>query len=149
MQRLTILRPSWQAANYLRDELMRGTWVGAMPGAPLLAAELGINRKTVDAALRQLETEGMLVPQGPGRARLIQLPAGNEPERRMRVAILLCEDNDRKRDYIVHLQHVLTEQGHAAFFAKSSCKKNLCRIFIGAVWADTCSFSANGTRGEF
>ena len=123
MPRLKILRPSWQVADHIRKELMRGTWIGAMPGAPLLAAELGIDRKTVEAALRQLETEELLLPQGAGRARRIRLPHGKKVSRQMRVAILLCEESDRKRDYMVHLQHLLMEHGHAAFFAKTSLLK--------------------------
>lgn len=120
MQRLNILRPSWQAADHLRRELLLGTWVGTMPGSPSLANELGIDRKTVDAALRQLETEGLLVPQGNGRPRRIHLPIGKRAANRLRVAILLGEESDRKRDYMVHLQHLLTEQGHSAFFAETS-----------------------------
>ncbi len=123
MPKLKILRPSWQCADYLREELRRGTWIGTMPGAPLLAAELGIDRKTVEAALRQLENENLLLPQGAGRPRRIRLPDGTKAVRKMRVAILLCEESDRKRDYMVRLQHLLTEQGHAAFFAKTTLLK--------------------------
>jgi DNA-binding LacI/PurR family transcriptional regulator len=123
MPKFNILRPSWQVADYLREELMRGTWIGTMPGAPMLATILGVDRKTVDAALRHLETEGLLVAQGAGRARRIQLPAGNKLTRRMRVAILLYEESDRERDYIVHLQHLLTAKGHDTIFAKASLQK--------------------------
>ena len=119
VQRLSILRPSWQVAGYLREELLRGTWIGIMPGAPFLAKELGIDRKTVNAALGQLEAEGMLVAQGAGRPRLIRLPDDGKTARRVRVAILLFEDSDRKRDYMVHLLHMLTEKGHAAFLVKT------------------------------
>ncbi len=121
--RLDILRPSWQVAEYLRGELTRGRWVGTLAGTPQIAAELGIDRKTVTAALTQLEAEGLLVSQGLGKPRKIQLPDGIKSSRRMRVAILLCEDTDRKRDYIMKLQHELTDLGHVAFFAESSMLK--------------------------
>jgi DNA-binding LacI/PurR family transcriptional regulator len=123
MQRLEILRPSWQVADHLRKELMSGTWIGTMPGAPFLAKELGIDRKTVEAALQQLQAEKLLAAQGNGRPRRITLAEGSRAARRMRVAILLGEENDRKRDYMVHLQHLLTENGHGAFFAKSTLLK--------------------------
>jgi DNA-binding LacI/PurR family transcriptional regulator len=38
----------------------------------------------------------------------------------MRVAILLAESHNRKRDYMARLQHLLMEKGHAAFFVPSS-----------------------------
>lgn len=41
-----------------------------MPGAPLLAADLGADRKTIDAALRLLEGEGLLEAQGAGKRRV-------------------------------------------------------------------------------
>ena len=59
---LKLLSPSEQVASHPRQEIVRGRWSGAMPGIPTLAADLGIDRKTVDAALRQLDEEGLLKP---------------------------------------------------------------------------------------
>ena len=56
-----------QVATHLRREVLRGVWSGEMPGANRLALELGIDDKTVEVALRQLEKEGLLVGQGRGR----------------------------------------------------------------------------------
>lgn len=90
-----------------------------MPGVGWLAAELGVNRKTVEAALRQLEQEGLLAGQGAGRPRLIVL-RGEKSARPMRVAILPYDDADRFLAYIVELQHALVEAGHTTVVAAKS-----------------------------
>ncbi len=117
MEGLRILSPSEQVAGHLRKELLRGRWIVTMPGVPSLAAEMGVNRKTVDAALKQLDTEGILVPQGAGRRRAIGvLPEGLTPPP-LRLGILLYELVDKRVDYIVEILHMLMEAGHAPFFA--------------------------------
>ena len=66
----------------------------------------------MEAALRLLEKEGLLVPQGAGRRRRIRLPEdGGAPS--LRVAILAGEPADRAMDYMVELQHELAEAGHS------------------------------------
>ena len=65
-----------QVAAHLREELQRGRWTVEMPGRHELAAELGVSDQTAKAALAQLEKEGILVPQGAGRRRRIELPTG-------------------------------------------------------------------------
>ncbi len=109
-----------QVTGALRADLWRGRWRGLMPGKHHLAKELEVNNKTVEAALRQLEAEGLLVAQGAGRQRLIRLPErlpeGQAPPS-LRVGILLFEPADRKLDYIVELQHALVEAGHGAIYA--------------------------------
>lgn len=90
-----------------------------MPGKHQVADELGINNKTVEAALRLLESEGLLVPQGAGRRRRIEPALGRVP-RQMRIAILDYEPLVHTEGYLVELQHLLTEAGHAAFFAERS-----------------------------
>jgi DNA-binding GntR family transcriptional regulator len=55
MPLLHSLSVSSQAAAHIRAELERGRWTGLIPGVYQLAAELGVNRKTIEAALRQLE----------------------------------------------------------------------------------------------
>ena len=80
MPPLRILSPSEQVAEHLKGELLRGRWAETMPGVPSLAAEMGANRKTVDAALRLLDAQKILSPQGPGRKRLIgALPIDQSP----------------------------------------------------------------------
>ncbi len=77
-----------QVARVLREGLRQGRWRGTVPGRIRLAAELGVNHKTVQAALRLLEQEGLLAPQGNGRVRRIVDPGSPEPAR-LRVMILL------------------------------------------------------------
>lgn len=74
MQAWDRLNTAEQIANHLREELMRGRWTGMMPGQFRLAKELGASRNAVEAALRLLEHEGVLVSQGLGRKRLIASP---------------------------------------------------------------------------
>jgi hypothetical protein len=113
---LTILSPSQQVADYLREELLRGRWTGTMPGTPSLAAELTLDRKTIDAALHLLELEGLLIPQGVGRRRKIEL-SGNLANPSLRVMILCFEPSDRRVSYINEVQHRLETAGHVARFA--------------------------------
>ena len=120
MGHLRILSPSEQVAEHLKGELLRGRWMHSIPGVPSLAAEMGVNRKTVDAALRQLDSEGVLIPQGAGRKRLIGfLPEGRSPSP-LTLGILLYEMSDKRIDYIVEIQHMLMEAGHVPVFASKS-----------------------------
>ena len=63
------LSASAQVAAFLRSELERGRWTKTMPGQIRLASDLGVARNTVEAALRQLEGEGVLVGRGVRRPR--------------------------------------------------------------------------------
>jgi DNA-binding GntR family transcriptional regulator len=81
MPLLRSLSVSAQAAAHLRAEIERGHWMGKLPGVHQLAAELGVNRKTVEAALRQLEHEGLLQGQGQGGGASSSLPPPGPPDR--------------------------------------------------------------------
>ncbi|MFN5638977.1 MAG: substrate-binding domain-containing protein [Akkermansiaceae bacterium] len=116
MQAWDRLNTAEQIANHLREELMRGRWTGMMPGQFRLAEELGASRNAVEAALRQLEHEGVLVSQGLGRKRLIASPDPKKA-RPMRIAILDYEPVPVTEGYTVELQYMLIEAGHVAFFA--------------------------------
>lgn len=116
MSQLSILSPSQQVAQYLRARILRGTWNALMPGAPQLAEEFGIDRKTVEAALKLLEQEDLLIAQGPGKKRKINL-SKNLTRSKLRIALLACEDSDRSMNYMVEVHHKLTEDGHNAFYA--------------------------------
>ena len=109
-----------QVADRLRAEILRGRWADTLPGKHQLAAELGVNNKTVESAIRQLEADGLLVPQGAGRRRRIN-PKGGKSSRTLRVAILTIDlEADRKTGYIVDLHHLLFEAGHTVFYAPQS-----------------------------
>ena len=83
-----------------------------MPGVSRLARDLGVNHKTVEAALRQLEREGFLQGRGPGRKRLIVQAGDESVPRPIKVGIFLYEASDRQSDYMVELEHLLAEAGH-------------------------------------
>lgn len=113
-----------QVAEHLRSEILRGRWSGTIPGKHQLSAELGINNKTVEIALRQLEKSGLLIPQGAGRKRLIN-PKRGRFSRALRIAVLLNEGvQEQKADYMVELHHALVDAGHTVTYAA----KSLCEL---------------------
>jgi DNA-binding LacI/PurR family transcriptional regulator/biotin operon repressor len=112
MSRFVVRSAAAQVASHLRSELLRGTWSGSMPGGDRLAAELGIGRDTVEAALGRLEEEGVLVNQGRRRRRRIVLPDGAARTRGIRVGILCQEAADRRVGYVAEVMHELAAAGH-------------------------------------
>ena len=116
MSELRVLTAAQQVAAYLREELIRGRWGGRIPGGDRLAAELGVGRNTVEGSLKELETEGLLVPQGAGRRRKVVVQEGFKRSR-LRLVILPYEETDRKRGYMLDLQFRLIEAGHTAGFS--------------------------------
>jgi DNA-binding LacI/PurR family transcriptional regulator len=119
MPEFSILSPSKQVAAHLREELLSGRWSETIPGGPALAAELGVDGKTVWAALGLLEDEGLLKPQGPGRRRKITVPENLAPSS-LRVAILDYEPQGLTEDWSIAMHRRLMEPGHTAFFAEKS-----------------------------
>jgi hypothetical protein len=85
-----------------------------MPGGPTLAAELRIDKKTVEAALRLLEEERLLIPQGAGRPRRIELPVDHAPPQ-LRVGLLSFDAESLGQLFMTDLQHRLGEAGHLPF----------------------------------
>lgn len=120
MEPLRVLTATEQIAGYLRRAIMRGEWGGRIPGGNQLAKELGAGRNTVEAALRLLENETLLVPQGPGRSRRIQLPEGGLEATPLRVRILPHGRSDHSTEYMVELRHRLLESGHSSAFTSKS-----------------------------
>ena len=112
MHKLRILSAAAQVAEYLRGGLLAGRWSGTMPGGDALAAELGVGVNTVEAALLQLEAEGLLINQGRRRGRLIRLPKGGITRTALRVAILLSETEDYSTPLIASLPNELEQAGH-------------------------------------
>jgi DNA-binding LacI/PurR family transcriptional regulator/DNA-binding transcriptional regulator YhcF (GntR family) len=119
MDLLRLLTPSEQVAAYLREQILRGTWGGVMPGAPSLAVELGVDHRMIIAAYGLLEKEGLLAPQGAGRRRRVIL-SENHSAPALRVRLLLYEDSDREQFCVVDFLHRLLEMGHAAGLASKS-----------------------------
>ncbi len=112
-----------QLAGHLREEILRGGLGGSMPGVNQLARTLGVSPKTVIAAVKQLEREGMLQGQGPRRRNRIVLPASGVAGRRLQVAILDYEPPVPSTGYMLELQHLMEGAGHAAFFAGKSLQE--------------------------
>ncbi|MGY8649016.1 MAG: substrate-binding domain-containing protein [Verrucomicrobiales bacterium] len=113
MESFTILSAVEQVAGHLQKELLRGSLSGTMPGVGPLAEELGVNHKTVRAALRQLEDKGLLMGQGSGLQRRIMLPPDHAPSA-LRVGFLNSERIGQ--DYMVELRHLLEKAGHSPFY---------------------------------
>ena len=111
-----------------------------MPGRNRLAAELGVNHKTVKAALATLEREGLLEARGPGRKRSIMRDAA-APQVARRVMVLVYEKSDLHTDYLVKNIHRLQAEGHWAGFATktlSDLRMDVNRVarFIAKTEAD-------------
>lgn len=115
MPHFQIKTPSEQLAEFLREQILAGRYRELMPGMAALAKELGTAPKTVGLALGMLEKEKLLVPQGPGKRRLIVLPENQAPPA-MRFAILLYEPEDRYLNYLHDLLRQIREAGHTASF---------------------------------
>jgi DNA-binding transcriptional regulator YhcF (GntR family) len=117
METFNLLSAVEQVAGHLRSELLRGSLTGTLPGVNPLAEELGVNHKTVRAALRRLEDEGLLVEQGKGVRRRIVLPDDHAPPA-LRVALLVSDSaSDR---FIVELRHLLEKAGHTPFYPEKT-----------------------------
>ena len=116
MDSITLLTGAEQVAGHLREALLRGELSGTIPGVRPLAAELGVNHKTVEVALKLLEDEGLLVDQGPGRRRKIMLPDDHAPPA-LRVAVLVLDISSQNVDYMIDLRHRLVEAGHVPLLA--------------------------------
>lgn len=109
-----------QVAEHLRAEILRGRWSHFMPGKHQLAAELGINNKTVEAALRQLEKTGLLIPQGVGRKRRINRRRLTK-SRALRVGLFLNQGaEDEKSELHIEIAHALHDAGHTVLTAPKS-----------------------------
>ena len=117
---LRVLSASEQVAEYLRQELLCGTWVDTMPGESHLVAQLGVGRDTVKMALKHLERDGLLVPQGVGRRRKIAL-SDDHTAQALRVAVMLFESEDKGLDFQIQLNKLIM----------SYCQYNGIKCFFG------------------
>jgi Periplasmic binding protein-like domain/Bacterial regulatory proteins, gntR family len=118
MAHLRFLSKIEQVAAFLREELAVGKWHHEIPGREDLAIELGVNAKTVESAMRLLEREGLLIPQGAGRRRRISEQAGVKAA--MKITFLLYEQTDPVQISYNDLNHRLTRAGHFSTIAEKS-----------------------------
>lgn len=109
-----------QVAAHLRKQILMGKLSGMMPGVHQVAKELAISSKTIVAALKILEHEGLLEGQGPRRRRKIVLPENHVPSV-LRVAIMGGYDTpSQATPYMVDLRHQLEAAGHVPFFTSKT-----------------------------
>lgn len=108
-----------QVASHLKEGIQQGRWRDEMPGREVLARELGVSPMTVVRALKLLEREKILDPQGTGRRRRILLSSNPAPTSQ-RVVILPYEPGDYKLDFSIDLQHQLHAKGHSVSFVSKS-----------------------------
>ncbi len=105
-----------QVTSHLREGLQQKRWTGNMPGRSKLAAELGVNVKTVERALAQLEQEGLLESQGAGRRRRI-VASKQQATPAMQVKIILYERSDADSKDILKMRRALEAAGHRISYA--------------------------------
>ncbi len=106
-----------QAADFLQQEILRGRWSDWMPGVLSLETELGVNRNTLEAAMKLLEARQILVATGVGRRRRIEVKS---EARAMRIGILAFDSEALGLDYFVHMNHKLQDAGYTSFFARET-----------------------------
>lgn len=117
MRPITLKSAARQVADHLRSEIQRLGLSGGMPGPKPLADQLGVNHKTVEAALDLLEKEGLLQAPGPGQRRRIQ-PDANPQTGRLRFHLLLHQRRDNGSALLTEILHRLREAGHVVTVAE-------------------------------
>ena len=117
-----------QVVDLLREGMLAGRWQGTLPGRDQLANELGVSHTTMEAAMRRLAKENLLVSQGAGKRRRIVLPKGDIKPRHFRVHILTYESMDRYYPLMMALLDQLNKNGLTAKFAA----KNLLDLGMDA-----------------
>lgn len=122
MARLIIQSPSEQVASHLRERILCGEIKGEMPGTPQLSERLGVDRKTIMAAMDLLGREGLLEAQGAGKRRRILVPEGEIEALPLRVAILLYEPDDRREHYVMELLSQLQSRGFHPYIASRTLR---------------------------
>ena len=120
MAKLAIQSAVDQVAAHLRNRLADRIWGDTIPGGHPLAAELGVNHKTVEGALRQLEMQGLLTSQGMGRCRRVVARSLSKETRPLRIAIFTPMASDHGVDFMIELRHILQESGHLPFSPEKS-----------------------------
>ena len=95
-----------------------------MPGAISLATKLRVNHKTVEAALEELEREGLIKKQGRGKPRKILALEREKKVNYLRVGILHFDHDSLFSGYFAQIQHQLQLEGHEVL----SPPKTMCEL---------------------
>lgn len=99
-----------------------GTWKEQIPGVTTLAVELGVNHKTVELALKQLEKDGLLENQGPGRPRKIITCEHTKRSSSLRIGILLFDQSSLRFSNLSKIRQSLENEGHETIISpKTMC----------------------------
>jgi len=123
-----------QSAEHVREALRRGTWSGRLPGVVRLAADAGVSKVTMRAAMRLLEDEGMVELGENGYSRYaVARPTSSR--RALRIGILLAEPLNEQiaqiQQLIIEIQHHLEQAGFVAFMFDKDLR--LLRQDIGRI----------------
>lgn len=105
-------------AEHLRAGFQSGRWRGLLPGVRTLAVDLAVSKDTVRAALKQLEDDGTLKPQGSGKRRqIITSRRAAARDRSLRIGILLPiplhQDNTHTHRLMLRIVNAIEGAGHS------------------------------------
>lgn len=119
MSRRPFVSITEQVAEMLIDGIRQGRWRDVLPGRVTLAAEFGVNHKTVESALKKLEKAGWVEPQGIGKGRRISR-RGSPVSTALRIVILPYDKNEMTRQDLLTLLYRLQSAGHHVSLAAAS-----------------------------
>ena len=108
-----------QLASHIKQEIANGTLHGTLPGAKQIASTLGVSSRTVNGAVKQLESEGWIKNQGSRRRYLITEPRNPKP-RSLTVTILMMEDEDAVHPCVLDTRDHLIKEGHIVNFSSKT-----------------------------
>ncbi len=113
-----------QTARHLREGLRTGQWGERLPGVARLAVECNVSKVSLRGALRILEGEGLLAPDGNNGRTILRSGRGGKGRRTMRVGVLLneplVEENASMQRTLLNLQSGIVAAGHECFFSAKS-----------------------------
>jgi DNA-binding LacI/PurR family transcriptional regulator len=115
-----------QLAAHLKNQVDRGMLTGDMPGVDRLATSLAVSQRTVIGAIKELEHDGYLERQGPGKASKI-INKTKKTNTGLRIQFMVHDHEDTQRDLVDYSfnnirQHV-TNAGHLITFANKSLQQ--------------------------
>ena len=134
MRRIQVKTAVEQISDAIKDSIFSGELKGSIPGASRLAKTLGVNHKTVESALRDLESQGLLIHEGARQSRSVNSKNLKLSNAGIRIAIFLQDQSDVRDVMMVEIKHRLEESGHYPFFVNKSMidlrmnKRRIARI---------------------
>ena len=120
MRRIQVKTAVEQISDAIKDSIFSGELKGSIPGASRLAKTLGVNHKTVESALRDLESQGLLIHEGARQSRSVNSKKLSLANSGIRIAIFLLDQSDVRDIMMVEIKHRLEESGHYPFFVHKS-----------------------------